>query len=154
MTKFMRYMALTLNSPNRGRIFLISLGGSKTSKIGEILAKVFGFDITEKKYLEEISTRAMAEYNKNSDLSVEDSVFSLVSYQDRKDIFKSDPFLGLAHEVLSHLIVNEDAPWYEHSDGVVAAYSQAWGYCLGVANANHGSIIGKAVLFGKRIDCR
>jgi len=114
------------------------------------IAKILGFDLKDKQYLEELSTKGIRALKSSLDFA--DYIppsYTVLNWQtnDQMKVF----FAPLA---ITDFIIqkNAEGPYYEDylSDGVVTLRSQLWGECLFVSPTHHGSVIGKYIFPSER----
>ncbi|MFA6236867.1 MAG: hypothetical protein WC635_06020 [Bacteriovorax sp.] len=135
---------VTISSPHQGTPLAdwFLTDGPHTREL-KILSKAFGFDLSQKAYIKEISVMNKGEWNTDLDhASHIHNIFSVLSSQRPRDLMFSNAFFAAGDNVIREL-VNSDKEYV--SDGIVPVESQIWGECLLFEEENHGSIIGKDV---------
>ena len=142
---------VTMSAPNRGDYLIDWIGEDHPrNHLLYKVARAAGFDIQKKRYLFQMGV-AYAPYY---DLFIDHSkllppVYSVVTYQSSTQLVKSFPPFMLTDEIIKTEMQNngeDGGDWGGLSDGLAPAYTQVWGECLGMINANHATILGKTYL--------
>lgn len=137
-----------MSSPNRGTEIadFVFKHDSRAHTIN-LISKVFGFPVQEKRYFKEMQTSRTADILQARDTDIPaPPIYSIVSYQPPEKMIKSIPALNITDAIMRPIIRVRTKEWGTLTDGIVPAYSQPWGECLFQVELNHGGIIGKTFL--------
>ncbi len=108
------------------------------------IVEIFGYDVTKKRYIKELTTGYANMWNRSIDhIADAPPVFSVVGWQNKAEMAKSIPALVISDSIMAGRMTPDiGGIWKKLTDGLIPAYSQVWGECLGQVNYNHGSILG------------
>lgn len=142
---------IQISTPNLGTDLADAIF-SKDESTGWItsLSKLLGFSIEEKKYLREMTYNYASKTFQTAldQQSGMPPVFSIISGDKNMYLARPIPLLALGGQWIHQEILknpNKAGIWGTMNDGVVPAYSQIWGTCLGWFKGSHAQVLGKVL---------
>ncbi len=147
---------LMLSAPNQGTE-LVEAVNHKDSTVPwlEVLSRVLGFDLNHMEYMNEVShASAIKKWITEEDFAEGmPPVYSIVSSDQMVHLYEDYPFMGIGGQWIAGELSKLAGPeqmrlgvWGTTSDGVVPAYSQVWGQCIGWFKGSHARILGKVLV--------
>ena len=135
---------VTVSTPHQGTpISDWLLAEGKLPYGAALLARAFGFDLKEKKYLAEISVKNKDEWDTEEDHQRHiQNLFTVIASQTPEELLKSNPLFALGDQIVRKSAALDTE---RVSDGLIPRPSQAWGECLLFVKKNHGSVLGKDI---------
>jgi hypothetical protein len=133
---------VTISTPHEGTPVGDWLLSDQTLPKGAaLLAQAFGFKLSDKKYLAELSFASKDRWNTALDHSRHiKNLYSVVAAQNKLELVTSNPLFALGDQVVR---ASSEIDESRQSDGLVPVDSQMWGECLLFVRKNHGSVLGK-----------
>lgn len=141
--------AIQISAPNLGTELVEALF-KKDENLPWItmLSKLIGFDIDDKEYIREMTYAHASRVFRNSldQQANMPPIFSIVAGAENIDLARPIPLLAIGGKWIKEELVlhpERTGAWGTISDGVVPAYSQHWGECLGWFQGSHAQVLGK-----------
>jgi len=141
---------VTMSSPNQGDYLIDWLKEDVArNKIIHNIATAAGFEVHKKKFLFQMAVDYAANYNLLIDQSnLLPPIYSVVTYQTPKQLTSSFLPFAFTDKIMKQTMSEYNEPggeWKGLTDGFVPAYTQVWGECIGMFNANHATSLGKTI---------
>ncbi len=134
---------LQLSAVNRGtEVADYLIAESTQAAMLKKIAQIFGFDLNQKKYFTEISTKNSPIWNQRKDELSGVPVLSIAAESSPKQLLHEIPPFYLGNKIICNEQQQNSCPL---TDGLISEASQIWNTCFMKVQANHGSIIGKTL---------